>query len=308
MKELDISNCTQLKKVDIVHLDKAPNLSKLTNLTHLRLFLCNDLSGLCLNTLSKLEQLDLERSLYHNNKKAISLNFSNNNNLKSLIIKNQKVSEIIGLSGLTKLQKLSLISCGLKSIDVSSLRCLKNLNLSFNKIRLLDIPQSMRFKEFSAMGNPWLFLSADTLVKMDSYGRRMVSKYMSSQMNYPAETPLGQIYKIILLNWQDLDSQESRKTLAALFNQLPEEEQRKIFEIVRQVEGKEMFRFAVAVQKRISKKLKSLFYQDKDSVYGKVYHLTAQNTGLNSDMRSNKYWGEYHTKDNLVLLADALSK
>ncbi len=38
MKDLDISHCTRLKNAGIAYLDKAPDFSKLTNLTDLRLF------------------------------------------------------------------------------------------------------------------------------------------------------------------------------------------------------------------------------------------------------------------------------
>ncbi len=143
---------------------------------------------------------------------------------------------------------------------------------------------------------------------MDVFSRKNARRYLSLQINYPAESALGKIYKSIILNGGNLDSQQSRQELATLFNQLPEEERGKISEIAGQVKGSEMFRFAVGVQKWIIKKLESLPRESRmNPVFGKVYDLTVKYTGETEEMKSDLFWGEFHSQDNLVLLADALS-
>ena len=336
---LDLSNNRLITIQDInllknlTHLDLSnnrlialSNLNQLPNLTHL------DLSNNRLIALSNLNQLPNLTRLHLSNNKLIALP-DDLNQLQNLTHLDLSSNRLIALpDDLNQLQGLtSLYLSNNRFNDITNLH-LKELSvLLLGGMKLTEIPSLDHFPKLATLtfiGHASMVISDEVFQKMP----HLIQMFFESEirtrcpcvaarwslpnesLSYPCET-------LLALLWQSLNrkgfSIEEIKHIVS--NGLTPEDRKLIYKMVWDLDGKVMdgelqwgehhafdngklFRFALAVQLAILKKLDNLSQEQKNRVYAEIYKLAG------SPETRDRQQAEDDAFASLARLADALAR
>ena len=182
LTEIDLSNNTKLEKVNLSQNQlTALDVSKLKNMNEL-LFSWTHIEKLNLEDLTALERVTgmskqlKEMSVKNNpNLTGISVNdsglekvtFKNNPKLANVALGRNKALKSLDISDITSLKELELNSSGVTALDVSKNTMLKGLNIGQTPIKELNVSNNKELEKFIATGSGLENLNLSGLDKLD---------------------------------------------------------------------------------------------------------------------------------------------
>ena len=277
-------------------------INLLRNLTHLDLYNNALIIPPKLNKLQNLTYLNLSRN------RLIALPELNHlQNLTYLNLSNNRFNDITNLH----LKKLhALILDGLELTEIPSLDHFPNLeSLEFSGRASMVISDEV-FQKMPHLIN--MFFESEIRLRCQYLVRNW---WLSNEdLSCPCESSLALLWQS--LNRKNFSIEEIKRIV---FNALTEKDRNLIYEMVWDLGGKVMdgdlqwgehhafdndklFRFALAVQLAILKKLDNLSQEQKNRVYGEIYKLAG------SPETTDDKWGQYYALVNPLYLADALAR